>query len=89
MNSAGVILGGVAFHAAKAMSGIALKRVLARHEISKNSDNAPTFLIHGFVVSKRETQVYDSFVSFVGGVSGDGKVISLVERPTVFTGCPK
>jgi hypothetical protein len=60
MTSAAVILGGVAFHAAIAMSGIASKRgVLPKHEISKSSAKAPTFLlvVHGYMISAKEPQV--------------------------------
>ena len=58
MSCAAVIVGGAAFHAAIAISGIASKRgVLPKHEISKSSAKAPTFLVswfHGFfVISKK------------------------------------
>ena len=50
MTSAAVIEGGAAFHAAIAMSGIASKRgVLPKHEISKSSAKAPTFLVLWFL----------------------------------------
>lgn len=58
MTSAMVRLDGAASHAAIAILGIVLKRaalVLARHEISKSSAKAPTFLVYEFVVSIRPT----------------------------------
>ena len=49
MTSAAVRVGGAATHAAMAMSGILSKiGVLAKHEMSKSSAKAPTFLVvHG------------------------------------------
>ena len=49
MSSAAVRVGGAAVHAAIAMSGISSKRgVPAKHEISKISATAPTFLVSWF-----------------------------------------
>ena len=57
MSCAAVKLGGAAFHAAIAMSGIVSKRGAPRHEISKRSAKAPTFLFH--IISKeRNCQVF-------------------------------
>jgi hypothetical protein len=55
------------------------KLVLARHETSKSSAKAPTFLVHGFVISNTMTSIdlrigASTSASVILGADTDGHV---------------